>query len=141
MPIPQLRVIVGQQIGLPAAFDGSMTAYGNLSREDQIELTQAMIAYIQQHPEQFTPAQVQTATVEAPRAATMTPEDDSFNAGAFFAALEQNAINTIGNPLVSVGNGISQSVALIGTLLPVLALVAVLIFAFPHLKKAATSTP
>jgi hypothetical protein len=140
MTIPQLRALMGQQIGLPASFDGSVDAYRGLSRENQIALTQAMIAYIRQNPGSFTPGQVQTAEVEAPRAATMTPADESFDVGAFFQELENNAINTVGAPLVSVGQGVSEAIKLIGTLIPIAVLVAVFVFAFPHIKKATTTT-
>lgn len=136
MTIAQLRQHVGRQIGLPDSFDGSMSAYGSLTREQQIELTQGMIAYIQSHPASFTPAQVETARVEAPRAATLTPEDESFSFSAFFNELETNAGNVIGAPLVSIGNGLSQAVNLVGTLLPILALVAIGIAIWPHIAKA-----
>jgi hypothetical protein len=139
MTIAQLRQFVGAQIGLPDSFDGSMTAYGNLAREQQIELTQGMIAYIQSNPGSFTPAQVETARIEAPRAATLTPEDTSFSFSAFFNELETNAGNVIGAPLVSIGNGVSQAVNLVGTLLPILALVAVAVAVWPYIARAKTA--
>lgn len=136
MTITDARKFAGQKIGLPASFDGSIAAYANLTAAQQIAVTQAMIAYIQANPGQFTPAQVETANVQAPQAATLTPEDDSFDFGQFFDELESNAIQKIGGPVASIGNGVSQTLTLIGTLLPAAVLVAVLIYAWPHIKNA-----
>lgn len=136
MTIPQVRAIVGQQIGLSASFDGSMTAYGNLTPAQQIALTKGVFDYIRAHPSDFTEAQVQTVNTEGNRVAALTIEDSSFDYGAFLSALEDNAISTIGDPLARIGNGISASVSLIGTLLPVGVVVAVVIFALPYWKKA-----
>lgn len=136
MTIVQLRQLIGNQIGLPESFDGSMTAYGNLSREAQIALTQGMIAYIRNNPASFTPAQLVTAETEAGRAEKLTLDDTSFDTGLFFAELEKNANAVVFDPLVKVGQGISTSVSLVGTLLPVFALVAVAIFAWPYVARA-----
>jgi hypothetical protein len=140
MTIPQLREHVGRQIGLPATFDGSVAAYRELSPAQQIALTQGMIAYIKSNPGSFTPAQVETATVESSRAATMTPEDDGFDADLFFDELGTEAKRVVFDPLAKVGEGVSKSFSLVGTLLPVLAVIAVGIFLYPHLIRAKNST-
>jgi hypothetical protein len=136
MTIVQLRELMGRQIGLPATFDGSIDAYRNLSAESQIALTRACVAYVRQNPDKFNAAQVDTATVEASRADRLTYEDPGFSAEEFFDELAIEAKKTIGEPLAAIGTGVSQSVQLVGTLLPVLALIAVAVFVWPYIAKA-----
>ena len=134
MSIPQLRQIVGQQIGLPATFDGSIAAYGNLSRASQIELTQKMLDYIKEHPGDFEDKQVATANAEGARDLTLV--DSSFSWESFQQEFEANAYDIVGKPFVAIGTGVSNTVTMIGTLLPFAVIVAVIIFALPYIKKA-----
>jgi hypothetical protein len=137
MTIGELRVLIGNQIGLPSSFDGSMTDYGNLSREQQIELTQAMFAYIKAHPANFTGAQVEVVNAEDSRDLTLLPEDYDFV--LLINELESNAYEIVGKPLVSIGKGISSSVNLVGTLLPVTIVCIILLFAWPYIIRAKNS--
>lgn len=136
MTIQTLRELMGRQIGLPASFDGSITAYGNLTRAQQISLTQAMLAYIREHPGDFGDKQVATANAEGSRDLTLV--DEGFDWELFQNEFEANTYDVIARPLVAIGQGVSTSVNLIGTLLPVFALLAVAIFVFPYIKKANT---
>lgn len=137
MTIGELRVLIGNQIGLPLSFDGSMTDYGNLSREQQIELTQGMFAYIKAHPANFTNAQVDVVSAEDSRDLTLLPEDYDFV--LLINELESNAYEIVGKPLVSIGKGISSSVNLVGTLLPVAVVCIVLLFTWPYIIRAKNS--
>lgn len=136
MTIQTLRELMGRQIGLPASFDGSITAYGNLSQNQQIELTAAVMRYIRQNPGQFTQAQVAVTTAEGSRAELTIPA--GYADVGFWDEFENNAYEIVGKPFVAIGQGVSTSVNLIGTLLPVFALIAVAIFALPYIRKANT---
>lgn len=136
MTIPQLRQLIGNQVGLPASFDGSITAYGALTRAQQIELTQGMLAYIREHPGEFGDKQVQTANAEGSRDLALV--DPSFDWSQFMTEFEANAYDVVGKPLVAVGQGLSTSVNLIGTLLPFAVIVAVIVFALPYIRRANT---
>lgn len=134
MKIADLRVIIGNQIGLPSTFDGSMTDYGNLSREHQIELTQGMFSYIKEHPADFTVAQVEVVSEEDSRDLTLLPEDYDFE--LLMNEFQNNAYEIVGKPLVSIGRGVSSSVNLVGALLPVAVVCVVLLFAWPYIIRA-----
>ena len=139
MTIQNLRLLMGRQLGLPASFDGSVTAYGNLSRAQQIALTQAMLAYIRENPGAFSNAQVATANAEGARDLTLA--DESFDWSGFQVEFENNAYDVIAKPFVSIGTGVSDTVTLLGKALPFLALAALVIFALPYIKKANTPAP
>ena len=133
MTIPQLRAYVGQQQGLPASFDGSIDAYRNLSAAQQVTLTRGVVDYIKNHPGEFTPAQVQTANVEAGRQSDI--EDTGNNFSVFWTELGDQAF-AVGNSVASIGQGVTNSLNLAGALLPVALLVAVFVFAYPHIKNS-----
>ena len=133
MTIPELRAFIGQQQGLPASFDGSITAYRNLTPAQQVTLTRGTVDYIRNNPGQFTPAQVQTATVEAGRQGDI--EDTGFDASLFWNEIGDQAFN-IGNSVASIGQGVTNSLNLAGALLPIALLVAVFVFAYPHIKNS-----
>jgi hypothetical protein len=136
MTIQQARVFVGRQIGLSTNFDGSRDAFRNLSAAEQTELTKQLIKYIAQNPGDFTDAQVSTANVELGRADRLSIEDTSFDYDLFFNELETNAIQTIGQPLANIGNGVSNTVAALGKLLPFIAFGALAVLALPYILKA-----
>ena len=140
MTIAQARAIVGQQLGFPPSFDGSVSAYRDLSAANQIRLTQALFAYIRANPDKFTEAQQQTVRVEQSRVDRMTPEDASFDGGQFMTELEAGAVR-IGGAVANVGEGVVKSVNLVGNLIPIAVLFAAFVFAYPYFKKATTSQP
>ena len=132
--IPQARLIVANQIGLPASFDGSVDAYSNLSADQQTQLTRGLINYILNNPGEFTPEQVTTAQAEKGRAATMQTVDTSFSISDFGSEVLNNAI-AAGNKVAHLGNGILDTASTIGTLLPVFALIAIALFALPYIRQ------
>lgn len=134
MTTAQLRQLVANQIGLPASFDGSVAAYRKLTAAQQTELTAGMINYIRNHPGDFTEAQVATANAEAGRASTMT-NTSGYSDTTLLAELESQALR-VGSAVADVGNGIVNTVSLTGTLLPFVAVAALVIFAWPYIKKA-----
>lgn len=97
MTIQEARKFVGQSIGLPSSFDGSVAAYRALSAARQTELTKALVNYINANPDKFTAAQVQTARAESNRAQSLSVEDTSYNWSEFVdEALDQGAAITTG---------------------------------------------
>lgn len=133
--IQQARVFVGQQIGLPSGYDGSMSATNDLPVEQKQALTAALIDYIANNPARFTAQQVSVANAERNRAQTLTATG-GYSETTFWAEVGKNVENA-GMAVASVGQGVVSSVNLIGTLLPVGVLVAVVIFALPYIKTAA----
>lgn len=64
MTIQELRAKLGTELGFGgwfSSFDGTPAAYADLSAADQATLTNAMLAYIREHPADFTAAQVAQA--------------------------------------------------------------------------------
>lgn len=137
MTIPQARKIVGQQLGF-TGFDGSVDAYRNLTPQQQIDLTKALFNYIKANPGNFTDAQQQTVAAEDSRIQKAVIEDASITVGNVMTALEESAYNVVAEPLMAVGQGVSTSVKLIGTLLPAAVIIAAVLFALPYLKKASS---
>jgi hypothetical protein len=138
MTIAQARALVGQSMGL-RDFDGSIDAYRNLTAAQQIDLTKRLFDYIKANPANFTETQKATVAAEDSRIQTATVQDTSFDWGQFMQEFEQNAYTTVAEPLVNIGRGVSTSVNLIGTLLPIAVLAAVVIFALPYVRKASKS--
>lgn len=138
MTIAQARAIVGQQLGLPS-FDGSVDAYRALTPGQQIDLTKALFSYIQKNPENFTTGQLETVKAESPRLQAAQIEDTSFSVSEFMNELETNAYKTVGEPLVNLGQGVTRSVNLVGTLLPIAVLAVLVIVALPYIQKARAS--
>lgn len=132
--IQQARVFVGQQIGLPSGYDGSMQATNALPVEQKQALTAALIDYIANNPTRFTAQQVSVATAERNRAKTLTGTG-GYSETTFWNEVGKNVENA-GMAVASIGTGVVTSVNLIGTLLPVGVLVAVVIFALPYIKTA-----
>ena len=140
MTIAQARAIVGQQLGFPPSFDGSVAAYRDLSAADQIRLTQALFSYIRANPDKFTQAQQETVRVEQSRVDRMNPQETGFDGTLFMNELENGALR-IGGAVANVGEGVVKSVNLVGTLLPIAILFVVFIYAYPLVKKATTPNP
>lgn len=134
MTIANARQLVGQAMGL-RDFDGSISAYRELSAAQQIELTQRLFIYIEANPASFTPGQLETVQVEKNRIQAATPEDASFDWEQFGEELGENVSTTLLEPVATVGRGVSTTVSLIGTLLPVAAVLAVLIYSYPYIKS------
>jgi hypothetical protein len=135
MTIQAARVFVGQQIGLPSDYDGSMQATNNLPDAKKQELTAALISYIANNPTRFTPQQVSVANAEYNRAQTLTATG-GYNDTTFWKEVAANVENA-GLAVASIGTGVVRSVNLVGTLLPVLVVVALVVFALPYIKTAA----
>lgn len=138
MTIAQARALVGQSMGL-RDFDGSIDAYRNLTAGQQIDLTKRLFDYIKANPANFTETQKATVAAEDSRIQAASLQDTSFDWGQFMQELEANAYTTVAEPLVNIGRGVSTSVNLIGTLLPIAVLAAVVIFALPYVRKASNS--
>ena len=138
MTIAQARALVGQSMGL-RHFDGSIHAYRNLTAAQQIDLTKRLFDYIKANPDKFDANQKATVAAEDSRIQAATVQDTSFDWGQFMQDFEANAYRTVGEPLVNIGRGVSTSVNLIGTLLPIAVLAAVVIFALPYVRKASNS--
>lgn len=138
MTIPELRVIVGRQMGLPLAFDGTRTAYGNLTAAQQVTLTQGMLDYIRNNPGQFTSAQVETANVEGPRIAGATIEDTSFDWGMFGDEVANNALE-LADKFAGLGRGAADTVAAVGKILPFLAVGGLVLFVFFTVKNKSSA--
>ena len=107
MTINAARIAVGQQIGLPATFTGTMAEVNALPIDQKQSLTAALLAYILQRPADFTPAQVATAEAEKGRIGTLAQQDAAVTLPEILAALEDEAQRVIGAPLASIGNGVS----------------------------------
>jgi hypothetical protein len=138
MNIPELRIVVARQIGLPSTFDGSVVAYRELSPTQQTNLTKGMLDYIRNNPGRFTDAQVTTATVEGPRIQNATIEDTSFDWGLFADELGAN-VTAAGDQVASLGSGVLASVEALGKILPFVVVGAVLFFVFVKTKSAANT--
>lgn len=135
MTIPDARAIVGRQLGY-SGFDGSIDAYRNLTAAQQVELTKALFNYIKANPDKFTNQQQTTVAAEDSRIQKAQIEDASITIANVMTALEEQAYNVVAEPLMAVGQGVSTSVKLIGTLLPFAVIAAVVIFALPYIRKA-----
>lgn len=137
MTIQQARQFSGNRIGLPATFDGSVSAYRDLSAAQQVALNAAVLNLILAQPQDFTPAQVETARVEINRAQGQITADPTFteNVATFWDEFETQALN-VGQAVANVGTGVINSVSLVGTLLPIVVIGALVIFALPYIKTA-----
>lgn len=135
MTIQQARVFVGQQIGLPQTFDGSVAAYRELTQAQQTALTAQLINYIVNNPGQFTPAQVTTANAEKGRINSLGTVDASFDWQEFFTALGDEAVNVVGTPLQNVGQGVSNLVSFLGKATPFIVIGGALLVGYLFLRK------
>lgn len=136
MTITQTRALVGNQIGLPSSFDGTVAAYRDLSPTQQADLTREVINFIRNNPGKFTTEQVATANAQFGQAQTLSPTDASFSFSQFFDELETEAYNVVGAPLQAVGQGVSTTVKLVGTLIPILVVVVAVVYFLPQIKSA-----
>lgn len=139
MTINAARIAVGQQMGLPDTFTGTMAEVNALTIDQKQTLTAALLAYILQRPGDFTPAQVATAAAEKGRIGTLAQEDAAVTLPQILAALEDEAQRVIGAPLATIGNGVSQALTLTGSILPVVVLAVVGIALFSFYKKTTTT--
>lgn len=143
MAIPQLRRLMGQQNGAPSSFDGSVEQFNDLSTTKKQEITKAMIFYIVAHPGDFTPQQVGVAQAESGRAATLDGTT-GYDTTGLFSALGESFVDVVVQPLANVGNGISQTVSLIGKLIPWVVIGGLLVVAAPYIiesfRKVKSST-
>lgn len=136
MTIQQARVAVGQEIGLPMSFDGTMAAVNALPTNQKQQLTASLLAYILANPTRFTEAQVATANAERGYINTLSMTS-GYTEADLITELETGFMRVVGTPLAAVGNGVSSAFTLTGTLIPVIALVAVGIALFSFYKKQA----
>lgn len=133
--IQQARQIVGNQIGLPETFDGSVAAYRELTPQKQIELNQAVLRYVLANPANFLPAQVAVARTQVSNSANYQ-YDETSNASAFWEEFESQ-VTRAATAVASVGEGALTSVSLVGNLLPALVIVGIVVLALPYIRQAA----
>ena len=107
-----------------------------LAPNDFQMLTRGMVNYIVANPGRFTDSQVATARAEVGRANNNQMLDTDFSFSDFGNEVANNANELIGKPLQSIGQGVSASVNLVGYLIPLGVLAAIVIFAWPYVKKA-----
>jgi hypothetical protein len=131
MTIQQARVAVGNQIGLPSSFDGSMASVNALPTDQKQQLTASLLAYILAHPERFTSGQVATANAERGYINTLTLTSGYVETD-IITELEAGALRVLGTPLAAIGNGVSSALTLTGSLVPfaAVAIIGVLLFSF-----------
>lgn len=136
MTIQNLRIFIGRQIGLPTSYNGTYSETMALAPNDFQMLTRGMVNYIVANPGRFTDSQVATARAEVGRANNNQMLDTDFSFSDFGNEVANNANELIGKPLQSIGQGVSASVNLVGYLIPLGVLAAIVIFAWPYVKKA-----
>ena len=132
MDITTLRAKIGTELGLGSwfsTFDGTVTAYSNLPPNDQIRLTNAMKAYIRDHPSEFNAAQISVANtgdIGAVGGYSLLEGIQTFG-----SELENQALD-LGNSVAQVGTGIKSTLNLAGWVIPAGALVVggILLYAF-----------
>lgn len=140
MTLDEARRFVGQQIGLPLLYDGSSTATKNLSPDDLVALTRALIDFIKNNPSRFTNQQVATANAETGRFLNFDRAQAQAESVSFLDELAKQAEEKVGKPLAAVGEGVSRTVTLAGNLLPVVLIVAAVVIALPYLRRATAPT-
>lgn len=118
MTIQDARAQVAQQFGW-INFDGSASAYSNLSQADQVKLSDALMSYIVTNSGAFSDAQVTEARrVAASKGFNSPLADDSFNYTQFGDEVLNNAKKE-----VDIGGGILKNVIYIAAIIGVLAYV------------------
>ena len=132
--IQQARQIVGNQIGLPQSFDGSVAAYRELPAQKQVELNQAVLRYILANPANFLPAQVKVASQQVDASGNYKIEESN-PVATFWDEFENQAVR-VASSVASVGEGVVSSVSIVGNLLPVLVIVGLFVLALPYIKQA-----
>jgi len=133
------RRFVGRQIGFPLEYDGSNEATRDLTGDQLVALTRALLDYIKNNPSRFSSEQVTTAKVESPRFQNFDAAEAEANSVTLFGELANEAEKVIGEPLAAIGQGVSTSVKLAGNLIPFLMIGALVIFALPYLRRANAS--
>lgn len=120
MTIPELRAQIGNQLGFGSifgAFEGSAASYSALSADDQVRLTNAMKAYIRDHPADFTTAQKQVAA--SPDIGAIDPYTWADAVGDFTAEVADQAVdlNETLNPFSARNRGYVLAAVAIGLVL------------------------
>ena len=140
MSLDAARQFVGQQIGLPLTYDGSSAATKQLSGDELVALTRALLEFIKNNPSRFTNEQVATANAEAGRYASFDAAQAKAESVSFFDELGKQAEEKIGKPLAAVGEGVSRSVTLAGNLLPITLIAVAVLIALPYIRRATSTT-
>lgn len=122
MTIAETSVLAVSALGIPkpAGFDGSFASFGALQPNDRIRVTNWVSAYVRDHPEKFTPAQVNVA--DGPDgtgwvAEEMTDESTLDTVDEFFREMGNEGISLVGDPLVSIGKASSVILSLVPLIL------------------------
>jgi hypothetical protein len=121
--IIELRKEVGQLIGLPDSFNGTAGAYAALDAGKQIELTNAMTAYIASHPSEFTTGQVDVAKRVQANGGITAPDEYTF--GEAFADFTDEFVAQGGKIVGAAGQSVNRAL-IVGVI------VAILYFGAPY---------
>ena len=114
-----------------------MSAVNALSVPAKQQLTAQLLAYIRNHPADFTESQVATATAEKGYADTLALTS-GYTETTLMDELETGFMRVVGTPLVNIGKGVSDAVNVSGLVIPAVVLVVIGISIFAFFKKSTT---
>ena len=139
MNIVDLRKLCGNKIGLPANFDGSAAAYGNLPGAQQAQLAICMADYILSHRQEFSSVQITIAESVKRQQASGNINPVTYTFGDQLTDFTSEYLPTVGNAGQAILGGIFDSTGL-KTAVVIASVVAVLYFGAPYvlpkLKKS-----
>jgi len=135
MTTADARALVGQRLGL-VGFDGSRSAYRELSAADQERVSVETIGYIVANPDRFTSETVQAATLQAGKKnfgtlGDYTNPDLLDNASEFLSAYGEVAGNVVVGAADVAGRSAKALGLNLGFLVTAAAVVAILYFGAP----------
>jgi hypothetical protein len=131
MNIVELRKLCGSKIGLPANFDGSAAAYGNLPGDQQARLSICMADYILANRSAFNSAQIAASESVKRQQASGNIYPDSYTFAEQLSDFANEYVKTVGDAGNAVLTGVSEATGL-KTAVTVAAVVAVLYFGAPY---------